>query len=666
MVWMLSAINSLAVGQSVITDVLLAQTDLIQSLQNRLVSTSDTARVNTLNELSRLYRYSSPDTSLFYARQAERLADSIQYHKGIATALLFTGLVYENQGRYDLALLHLFKSLQYAEKYQDEESIASCQNLLGIVYKAQGKYEQALHHMNIALRLYQKYSHRERIAVLWANIGSVYQAQGRDSAALEILERSAAVYRELNNPNIFWAWLNIGLVYQHKQQYDKAVHYYIEALPICRQLRNTRFETVLLLNIGFCLGKQRKFTKALEFTHQAIDLALTNTFRNELKNAYKVLADVYYEMSSYYEAFDYYTLYDKLKDSILSAEMQRNIVDLQIRMETLQKEQEIKHLSTVRNYLLVGVVVMVVIVFLFINRYRQKQRSEKALRTLNAEITRQQRIVEEQATEIELSNTELQQYNQMLAQKNQELASLNIEKNEFLGIVAHDLKNPLSNMRLLVKLLHEQATTLSVAEIQEFSGDMRLLTEQMFTLITNLLDVNAIEEGRMNIQNALFDLIDILETVVKQYRARAEEKHLTLHIEYPDLALVVYADQNFCREIFDNLLSNAIKYSPPGKHIFLRAMSVPPDDGSEITEIIRVEIQDEGPGLSEEDQQRLFHKFARLSPQPTGGEHSTGLGLSIVKKMVETMRGRVWCKSMLHQGSTFVVEFPGGVISDKI
>jgi signal transduction histidine kinase len=74
--------------------------------------------------------------------------------------------------------------------------------------------------------------------------------------------------------------------------------------------------------------------------------------------------------------------------------------------------------------------------------------------------------------------------------------------------------------------------------------------------------------------------------------------------------------------------------------------------------VVRVEVQDEGPGLSDEDKKKLFGKFARLSAQPTGGEHSTGLGLSIVKKLVEAMHGRVWCESELGKGATFIVELP--------
>ena len=101
-------------------------------------------------------------------------------------------------------------------------------------------------------------------------------------------------------------------------------------------------------------------------------------------------------------------------------------------------------------------------------------------------------------------------------------------------------------------------------------------------------------------------------------------------------------------QVLDNLVSNAVKYSPPNKNIWV--------DIQETTENVRIAIRDEGPGLSDDDKSKLFGKFARLSAQPTGGEHSTGLGLSIVKKMIEAMNGKVWCESELGHGATFFVE----------
>jgi signal transduction histidine kinase len=109
-------------------------------------------------------------------------------------------------------------------------------------------------------------------------------------------------------------------------------------------------------------------------------------------------------------------------------------------------------------------------------------------------------------------------------------------------------------------------------------------------------------------------------------------------------------DPSVLVQVLENLVSNAVKYSPPGKDIFVRLKKMP--------DAVRCEVQDEGPGLSAEDQKKLFGKFARLSAKPTGGEHATGLGLSIVKKMVEAMNGQVWCESEPGRGALFIVQFP--------
>ncbi len=103
-------------------------------------------------------------------------------------------------------------------------------------------------------------------------------------------------------------------------------------------------------------------------------------------------------------------------------------------------------------------------------------------------------------------------------------------------------------------------------------------------------------------------------------------------------------------QVIDNLISNALKYSPFDTTITIRVKAK--------SDNVRLEVEDEGPGISEEEMPKLFGKFARLSAQPTGGEHSTGLGLSIVKKMVEAMNGKVWCESEPGKGATFIVELP--------
>ncbi len=243
------------------------------------------------------------------------------------------------------------------------------------------------------------------------------------------------------------------------------------------------------------------------------------------------------------------------------------------------------------------------------------------------------------------------QHNQeLIQQKNQSLVRLNQDKNEFLGIAAHDLKNPLSAIQGLAEEIENSYDELTKEEVIEFADLIHTSARRMFALITNLLEVSAIESGKFNFHFENVDLLPILQHIVQTYQTQAAAKQITIQFNFISQPYIAHADQNTAYQILDNLISNAVKYSPWQKTIYVNIQIE--------AEFIRCDIKDEGPGLSQPDQQKLFGKFTRLSSKPTNGEHSTGLGLFIVKKLVEAMHAKVWCESKLGQNTTFTVCFP--------
>ncbi len=248
--------------------------------------------------------------------------------------------------------------------------------------------------------------------------------------------------------------------------------------------------------------------------------------------------------------------------------------------------------------------------------------------------------------------TKVKERTQELDDKNQILVTLDQEKNELLGIVAHDLKNPLFGILGLSRAIGEGMDEFSKEEIITFNQEIVQSAEKMFQLIENLLDVSAIESGKINCNMEKIDAGLILQVVYKKYLNSAQAKGIQLQFVPLTESLWIFADRSIIEQIMDNLISNAIKYSPlnQGKTVFLKLYRY---DG-----MIRFAIQDEGPGLSQADQMKLFGKFSRLTPKPTGQEHSTGLGLFIVKKLVTSMSGKVWCESIEGKGAIFIVEFP--------
>ena len=236
-----------------------------------------------------------------------------------------------------------------------------------------------------------------------------------------------------------------------------------------------------------------------------------------------------------------------------------------------------------------------------------------------------------------------------LEASNEQLVNLNNEKTEFLGIAAHDLKNPLTTIILgaeMLRMINNPERTPKIADTILNAGT------RMRDLISNLLDANAIEEGRFISKLERCDLSALLQASAEHNDTAAVRKEIVLEV-FPAQEAWVRADHNAMMQILDNFISNAIKYSPLKSTVRLRVL---PGNGK-----ASVAITDEGPGLSVEDQKKLFRKFTRLTAKPTGGESSNGLGLSIVKRLAEAMGGSVECQSVLGAGATFIVHLPAWV-----
>ena len=236
-----------------------------------------------------------------------------------------------------------------------------------------------------------------------------------------------------------------------------------------------------------------------------------------------------------------------------------------------------------------------------------------------------------------------------VSEANGRLKRLDAEKNEFLGVAAHDLKNPLNIVMGFAELIATGRNANSGRD-QEDARYIIEAADRMISLITQLLDVNAIEQGRFPLEISSFDLGEISAKVVASFSTAAEKKRLSVYAAQSLAPAQVIADSKATYRILDNLLSNAIKYSPPGRDIFVRIRNGP--------EGVVWEVQDQGAGLTDADKARLFQKFTKLSARPTGGESSTGLGLSIAKMLAESMGGNIECRSIAGEGATFALRLP--------
>jgi len=236
---------------------------------------------------------------------------------------------------------------------------------------------------------------------------------------------------------------------------------------------------------------------------------------------------------------------------------------------------------------------------------------------------------------------------EMAAEAEQRLTELNELKDQHLGIAAHDLRNPLSSIRGMSQMLVEME--LDENTQTSFLQSIYRVSDQMLTLVDNLLDVAVIESGRFDLKITEENISSLVGERIELMAKNAERKEIRLIADLQKVTDSLF-DADRMRQVVDNLLSNAIKFSPSGSVVNVAC--------GQAGRILDITVTDQGPGIPSEDLDRLFDSFEKLSAQPTGGEKSTGLGLSIVKSIVDAHGGEIEVDSEVGRGTTFIVHLP--------
>lgn len=236
----------------------------------------------------------------------------------------------------------------------------------------------------------------------------------------------------------------------------------------------------------------------------------------------------------------------------------------------------------------------------------------------------------------------------LIETQNGQLQKLNEEKSKLISIASHDLRSPLIRIQSLLSLLSiegsltpEQKNILITAQRE---------AKHQTEMIKEILDLYAIDEGINKAKLEHVNVPNMIASLVSDFQLLANKKNIAIKYESKTPAELVIADPGYLKQVLENLLSNAIKFSYPNSTVTLTLQST--------SQTMQISCKDEGQGLDTEDLKKLFKRFQRLSAQPTGGEASSGLGLSIAKKYMEVMNGSLVCISEKGKGATFTAELP--------
>lgn len=589
------------------------------------------------------------NSALDHYLKVEEIGRQLQDSTLLAEGYQLKGMIFDDMGDYPTALKHYYDAQELFEAANDESGLAVSLINLSIIYSKQGHIEKAIRFNQRAIKMVEQLDDKYALAAAHVDLGILYKKQGKYEKALTCHRKGLEIFEEIAIPyGTLSCYHNIAQVYVEKNEHQIALDYFRKSLAICEKFG---YRKQLALNLSEMAGSYlalNKLSQAREFALRSLEEAKAIDSYEELRNAYKILADIGEKTGDFESGWSAYKSYIQYRDSVLGKENEGELAAIQIHydmegkekeIDLLKKENEIQQARAenerlVRYGLILGIVFAALFLGVLAVANWGKSQANKSLQAQRNEIKRQKQAIEEQKEELMAANESLKE--------------LNEEKDRLVGVVAHDLRSPLNQIKGLLGLMQLDSGNMNSDQL-DYVDKAWASADRLTRMINQILDLKAINSKKINLKTETIDLRKLLEQSISYYHPEAHRKRIKLQLDLPADPCFVNVDPNYTIQIFENLISNALKFSPVGKSILVKTNC---DQNAVMTEII-----DEGPGISREDQKKLFGLFQRLTAQPTGGEKSTGLGLSIVKKYVEAMRGKVYCKSELGKGTKFVVEF---------
>lgn len=558
--------------------------------------------------------------------RAEPILLYLEEYGELAALHIGLGVLAYDRSDFGESLRCYARARQWADLLDDSHYHGVIYQNEGNVWAELGEYARAIDAYEAAREAINRSTNKNAqriLASVLMNLGAVYQDYRRCDFARIVFSEALRVEETVDDPLIRSKILaSLGVLEKLEERYDSACDYLRSALALKEQVGDRAGSVFCLLTLATSKRYLGAYAEAMDLLERAESRAIEIEHRRWqcstcLERAH-LYADEEWSGANLERALEWVRTAAAIADEIEYKDLLCQSFKLQAEvLDRLDRHREAFAALQKSNDLRIAF---------------SEEEAERKLASMR--VLHEVKDAREEAARVR--------------QRNDELARLLEEKDAFLGIAAHDLKNPLSAIIALVNELRFGDN--SEAEVEQSLREVEQSASHMLAIVRNLLDLNRYESGEIEPEWTECDLGSTIYFAADSNRPAAEAKHIGLDFQFSIEEAPYRADTMMVRQIVDNLVSNAIKFSPP--HTRVEIFLVRTRQGYCFS------VKDEGPGIPQEDQPRIFERFVRAANQPTGGEHSTGLGLAIVKRLTILLGAFVTLESKEGEGSTFSVIFP--------
>jgi len=564
--------------------------------------------------------------SLKYFLQALHKAEEIPDEREISIICNGLGALYRNVNDFNKSEETLLRAISIAESLHDESLLTRPYINLGNVYMGQFKLNEALECYLKALRLAEKFNDRELTGLSLINAGNVYITTRQNEKALQYLRQSL---KSLDSTQRVRSYSSLANLYYVLHDYQLAIGYSKKAISAMEKIHDHTGIIMQYYTLIISLLEINKVNKAIEYGLKAKKYIEDNQVNS--KETKPVIYNIYIMVYNAQGDTSQVKLYIKKFLKLKVTSPSHLLPFYHGAIKYFKKQRKYKLALEYTN-----------IFTQLSNEVREEElRQNIAIKTANFEYEQEK----QKAELLKLKNDELEQYQKIIEQKNNDLILLHEEKDNLMNTISHDLKNYLGATQQAIDILAVKDPAFVDSKYMKIVATSN---NRSLNLVKEILYSTKATASKDSLSLQTVDINQIIANEEDTLRLRGNKKGLNIIFEYAPEPLYVQIDNEKWHRVFENLTTNAIKFTPAEHDIRISTQKV--DNHAYIS------IKDSGIGIAPENIPKLFTPFSGVGRKGTEGEESTGLGLSIVKKLVELHGGEIEVFSEVGKGTEFVVK----------